>query len=257
MNLAWEGQTTSNGTSTVTVFTRKNDHGQLPAYSIGSCVGMLCKGVINNNHVDSLGLDVKHQQEFAWLRSRLIAGVYVDKSDNPFVSDNLSIVRDAATGRYLRYTLANASNPQGVRDYQTVTSSTRPSSRNGILSAAWHARWCWAAVPTPSATTTITGWRRRQRQLRRARRIARSFSHVSPKLGATYAIGHAGSAYANVSQGFTPPEVSQLYGKTGIAELQPSVYKHYELGLRWAFLQGRLKLDRHCTGSTGSTPSSV
>ncbi|WP_258194832.1 TonB-dependent receptor [Janthinobacterium sp. PAMC25594] len=242
MNLAWEGATTANGTSTVTVFTRKNDHGQIPAYSIGSCAGMLCKGVINNNHVDSLGLDVKHQQEFAWLRSRLVFGVYVDKSDNPFVSDNLSIVRDAATGRYLRYTLANASNPQGVRDYQT-----------DILNTAVFAQW--ELTPLAGMRVVLGG---RSDAIRYdyhnnlapggsvnygAPDESRSFSHVSPKLGATYAIGHAGSAYANVSQGFTPPEVSQLYGKTGIADLQPSVYNNYELGLRWAFLQGRLKLD--------------
>ena len=242
MNLAWEGETTVHGTSTVTVFTRKNDHGQIPAYSIGSCAGMLCKGVINNNHVDSLGLDVKHQQEFAWLRSRLVAGVYVDKSDNPFVSDNLSIVRDTATGRYLRYTLANASNPQGVRDYQT-----------DILNTAIFAQWEFSPL---AGTRVVLGGRSDAIRYDYHNKLApggsvnygapdesRSFSHLSPKLGATYAIGQAGSAYANVSQGFTPPEVSQLYGKTGIADLQPSVYNNYELGLRWAFLQGRLKLD--------------
>ena len=242
MNLAWEGATTAHGTSTVTVFTRKNDHGQIPAYSIGSCAGMLCKGVINNNHVDSLGLDVKHQQNFAWMNSRLIVGVYVDKSDNPFVSDNLSIVRDAATGRYLRYTLANASNPQGVRDYQT-----------DILNTAVFAQWEFSPR---AGTRVVLGGRSDAIRYDYHNNLApggsvnygapdesRSFSHVSPKLGATYAIGQAGSAYANVSQGFTPPEVSQLYGKTGIADLQPSVYNNYELGLRWAFLQGRLKLD--------------
>ena len=242
MNLAWEGATTANGTSTVTVFTRKNDHGQIPAYSIGSCAGMLCKGVINNNHVDSLGLDLKHQQEFTWLRSRLVAGVYVDKSDNPFVSDNLSIVRDTATGRYLRYTLANTSNPAGVRDYQT-----------DILNTALFAQWEFSPL---AGTRVVLGGRSDAIRYDYHNKLApggsvnygapdesRSFSHLSPKLGATYAIGQAGSAYANVSQGFTPPEVSQLYGKTGIADLQPSVYNNYELGLRWAFLQGRLKLD--------------
>jgi outer membrane receptor protein involved in Fe transport len=242
MNVAWEGETTAGGTSTVTVFTRKNDHGQIPAYSIGSCAGMLCKGVINNNHVDSLGLDVKHQQNFAWLKSRLIAGVYVDKSDNPFVSNNLSIVRDAATGRYLRYSLANASNPQGVRDYQT-----------DILNTAVFAQWEFSPL---AGTRVVLGGRSDAIRYDYHNNLApggsvnygapdesRSFSHVSPKLGATHALGRAGSVYANVSQGFTPPEVSQLYGKTGIADLRPSVYNNYELGLRWAFLQGRLKLD--------------
>jgi outer membrane receptor protein involved in Fe transport len=49
--------------------------------------------------------------------------------------------------------------------------------------------------------------------------------------------------YSNISKGFTPPEVSQLYGKTGIPDLKPATYNNYELGLRMAFLEGALKLD--------------
>lgn len=242
MNVAWEGATTEHGTTTATLFTRKNDHGQIPAYSIGSCVGALCKGVINNNHVDSLGLDVKHQQNFAWLDARLVAGVYIDKSDNPYVSDNLSIVRDPVTGNYLRYTQADASNPRGVRDYQT-----------DILNTAFFAQW--EMTPWQGTRVVLGG---RSDAIRYdyhnnltpggsfnygAPNESLNFSHFSPKLGATYVFGRAGSVYANISQGFTPPEVSQLYGNTGIPDLRPSVYNNYEIGLRWAFLQGRLKLD--------------
>jgi outer membrane receptor protein involved in Fe transport len=72
---------------------------------------------------------------------------------------------------------------------------------------------------------------------------SRSFSHFSPKVGATYALRKDASVYTNISQGFTPPEVSQLYGKTGIPDLKPSTYDNYEVGLRMAFLNGALKLD--------------
>ncbi len=122
--VAWEGDTTPGGTTTVTLFTRRNDHGQIPSYTIGSCGASSCKGTLNNNHVDSRGLDVKHLQEFAWLDSRLVTGIYIDRSDNPYYSDNLSIVRDPASGRYLSYTRVNASQPQGVRDYQADIDNT-------------------------------------------------------------------------------------------------------------------------------------
>lgn len=241
-NLAWEGETTHRGTSTLTVFSRKNDHGQIPAYSIGSCVGNTCKGVINNNHVDSIGLDFKHQQDVDFLNSRLVAGVYLDKSDNPFVSDNLRIVRDPVSGKYVSYRVSNASDPQGVRDYQADIDNT-----------AFFAQW----EMTPLANTRVVlGARSDAITYGYHNRLApggsanfgapdesRSFSHVSPKIGATYALSKQASLYTNVSEGFTPPEVSQLYGKTGIPNLSPATYDNYEIGMRLALLGGKLKID--------------
>jgi outer membrane receptor protein involved in Fe transport len=49
--------------------------------------------------------------------------------------------------------------------------------------------------------------------------------------------------YGNLSQGFTPPEVSQLYGKTSVPDLKPAIYDNTELGWRAALLDGSLKLD--------------
>jgi outer membrane receptor protein involved in Fe transport len=49
--------------------------------------------------------------------------------------------------------------------------------------------------------------------------------------------------YANASEGFKPPEVSELYGKTAVPNLTPSTYNNYEIGLRTAFFDNALKLD--------------
>jgi len=64
MNLALDADTIKNGVTTVTLFQRTNDHGQIPSYTMVNCSGKatLCQGTINNSHVDSLGLDLKHQQ---------------------------------------------------------------------------------------------------------------------------------------------------------------------------------------------------
>lgn len=241
-NLAWEGETTENGLTTVTLFSRRNDHGQLPSYTIGSCIGNTCRGTINNNHVDSLGLDVKHQQEFNWLSSRLIAGVYLDKSDNPYVSDNLSITRDPLTGKYVSYTISNASDPRGVRDYQADISNTAafaqwefsPTAKTRVVAGgrADSIRYDFRNKLSPAGSDDFG-----------APNESRSFSHFSPKIGATYALSKDASVYTNISEGFTPPEVSQLYGKTAVPNLKPSTYDNYELGLRMAFLNGALKLD--------------
>lgn len=242
VNLAWEGETVQNGLTTFTLFSRRNDHGQLPAYTIGSCAGNTCRGTINNNHVESLGLDIKHQQEFDWLASRLVAGIYLDRSDNPYVSDNLRITRDPATGRYVSYVPSSATDPRGVRNFQT-----------DINNAAAFAQWEFSPI---AKVRVVAGGRFDTIDYDFRNNLApagsanfgapnesRSFSHFSPKLGATYALAGNASVYANLSEGFTPPDVSQLYGKTAVPDLKPATYDNTEIGLRMAFLNGALKLD--------------
>lgn len=240
MNVAWEGETIENGLTTATLFTRRNDHGQIPSYTITGCVGATCAGTKNNNHVDSLGLDFKHQQEFAWLKSRLVAGVYLDHSDNPYVSDNLSITRNVATGQYLRYTASATQN--GRRDY-----------RADIRNIALFAQWEFSPL---EKLRVVIGGRSDDITYDFTNNLApngsanygaanekRTFSHFSPKVGATYALSSSSSLYANISEGFTPPEVSQLYSKLVIPNLRPSTYNNVELGWRAAFFDGALKLD--------------
>jgi outer membrane receptor protein involved in Fe transport len=200
------------------------------------------KGTMNNNHVDSHGLDLKHQQEFGWLASRLVAGVYLDYTDNGYVSDNLSVTQDAVSLKNLRYVNSNAIDPKGVRDYQT-----------DIRNDAFFAQWEFTPVDKLRA---VVGARSDAIRYGYTNRLApqgsanfgapngtRSFSHLSPKVGATYALTREANLYTNLSEGFTPPEVSQLYGKTGIPDLKPATYDNIEIGLRMAFLEGALKLD--------------
>lgn len=239
-NLGWEGETTQNGQTSVTVFTRQNDHGQLPSYTINSCVGATCKGTINNNHVSSLGFDLKHNQEFEWLNSRLVAGMYFDKTSNPYVSDNLSIVRDVASGRYVSYTMNSILNPKGVRNYQADINNTALFGQ-------------FELSPVEKLRVVLGG---RSDSIKYdyknnllagvdygAANESRRYTHISPKVGATYALSKETSVYTNISEGFTPPEVSQLYGRTAVPNLKPATYNNYEIGLRMAFLNGALKLD--------------
>ena len=243
-NLAWEAETVQNGLSTVTLFSRKNDHGQIPSYTLSGCsaAATVCQGTLNNNHVDSLGLDAKHQQELNWLSSRLIAGVYLDNSDNPYFSNNLCVVRDPVSGKNLSYTVSNATSPRGVRDYTT-----------DINNVAFFGQWEFTPIHN---TRVVIGARSDAIKYDFANKLtpagsldngaaneSRSFSHLSPKIGATFALSKDSSVYSNISEGFTPPEVSQLYGKTGIPNLAPATYNNVELGLRMAFLDGALRLD--------------
>lgn len=248
--LAWEGETGPRGTGTVTLFARRNDHGQIPSYQIGSCGPTACRGAQNNNHVDSLGLDVKHVQTFAWLDARLIAGVYLDRTDNPYVSDNLAVVRDPASGRYTGYTLASAAQPLGVRNYDT-----------DIANDAVFAQWEFTPLPR---LRVVAGGRYDRIRYDYRNHLApggsanygapderRRFARFTPKAGASYVLGPDANVYGNIADGFTPPDVSQLYGKTGIPDLHPATYRNVELGLRLAFLGGALGLDSALYRLTG------
>ncbi len=238
-NLTWEGETTQGGLTTVTLFARNNDHGQLPNYTISGCAGATCKGTLNNNHVESLGVDVKHEQKLDWLRARLVAGVYIDRSQNDFVSDNLAVVRDVPTGRYVSYTLNSVANPSGVRNYGAGIANDAafaqlefsPSEQIRVVAGGRYdsIRYDFKNNLTPGANYG-------------AANEVRSFAKFSPKLGATYALSPSSSLYSNLSMGFTPPEVSQLYGKTAIPELNSATYDNVEVGWR-ALLASGIRLD--------------
>ena len=238
-NLAWEGETTQGGVTTVTLFARNNDHGQLPNYTITGCQGANCRGTINNNHVESLGVDLKHVQSLDWMRARLVTGIYIDRSQNNYVSDNLTIVRDVPTGRYISYALNSAANPNGVRDYGAGIANDAafaqlefsPSEQIRVVAGGRYdsIRYDFKNNLTPGANYG-------------AANEVRSFAKFSPKLGATYALSSASSLYGNLSMGFTPPEVSQLYGRTAIPELNSATYDNVELGWRALFASG-VRLD--------------
>lgn len=244
LSLGWEGETRQNGLTSVTLFGRENDHGQLPNYTITACtIGATCptgyRGTINNNHVSSTGLDVKHQQDFDLLSSRLIAGLYYDQSPNSYKSDNLDVTRNAVTSVYTGYA-PNTTYLAGVRDYQTYITNT-------ALFVQWESSLL-------DKVRVVVGGRNDSISYTFVNHLApganfgapsetRNFSHFSPKVGATYTLSERASVYANASQGFTPPEVSALYGKSAIPDLKPATYDNYELGLRMAFFERALKLD--------------
>ncbi len=238
-NFSWEGETTAHGVTTVTTFARQNDHGQLPSYTITTCtVAASCptgvKGTINNNHVESLGVDIKHVQELATLQSRLVSGVYIDRSQNDYVSDNLSVTKDAAN-RYISYVQNNTANPTGVRDYGVGISNDAVFAQCEYApSEAWR---LVAGGRYDSITYDFKNHLTPGANFGSPNEVRR-FAQFSPKLGATYAVNAVSSVYGNLSRGFTPPEVSQLYGKSAIPDLTAATYENREVGWRTLLANG-------------------
>jgi iron complex outermembrane receptor protein len=224
-------QESAHGLSTVTLYARDNRHGQNPNYSIRSCtISPTCPtgyvGNINENSYTSLGFELRRRQDFALLDARLIAGLTYDRSPNRYVEDKIDVTRDASS-IYTGYVLSTRNrdydvllqNPSAYLQYEL--SPARPV--RVVLGARYdYIDYDFTNNLTPSNSTGAPS-------------ETRSFSHFSPKVGATYALTPAASLYANYSQGFTPPEVTSLYARLAVPNLQPATFDNYELGLRSAF----------------------
>ena len=256
-NVAWEGETMPGGLTTVTLFTRQNDHGQLPSYTINECSttrkppnALSCptavKGTLNNNSVKSVGLDLKHVQKIDWMSGRLVSGVYIDRSKNAYVSDNLSVTRNKE-GVNTTYVVNSATNPLGVRNYQTQIANDALFAQLELSPAKdWRlvAGGRYDSISYDFKNNLTPG-----DNFGSANEV-RSFARFSPKVGATWAFAPETSAYVNWSKGFTPPEVSELYGKTATPNLKPAIYENREVGLRAALGRG-IKLDTALYELTG------
>ena len=230
----------SRSLSSVTLYGRSNEHGQNPAYSIRSCtISPTCPtgyvGNINVNRYTSLGLDARQRLDFDWARSRVIVGITYDHSPDSYVEDKINVVRDPGTLIYTGYTLGTRN-----RDFDVLLGNASAYLQYELsplepLRLVFGGRYDAIEYDftnnlTPSSTTGAPS-------------EVRSFSHFSPKAGATWAVNRATHLYTNYSQGFTPPEVTSLYARLAVPDLLPATFDNYELGLRGGFAGGQGKYD--------------
>lgn len=232
----WSGRSLSS----VTLYGRSNEHSQNPAYSIRSCtLSPTCTtgyvGNINVNSYTSLGLDARQRLDFGWAKSRLIAGVTYDRSPDSYIEDKINVTRDPVTLVYSGYTLDTRN-----RDFDVLLGNSSAYLQYELSPLdPWRLvvggrydtiEYDFTNNLTPSSTTGAPS-------------EVRSFSHFSPKAGATWAVNRVTHLYANYSQGFTPPEVTSLYARLAVPDLRPATFDNYELGLRGGFAADQGKYD--------------
>ena len=225
----WNGYQSSR----VTVFWRDNSHGQIPSYQLGSCAPVApattctTNGRQNDNAYTSYGLDAQWTQRWDTWNSRVIAGFGWDRTDNEFRDDNLTVTRDAQR-RYIGYVFNNQR-----RRYNALIDN--PSVYLQGEMKPWPAvtlvgglrydeiRYDFNNRLEPSA---VTGAPDEQRE----------FSKVSPRLGLAHQLAAGREWFVNASEGFVPPEVSQLYSSLDVPNLKEATFRNIETGFRqrWA-----------------------
>jgi iron complex outermembrane receptor protein len=220
----------------VTLAYRNNSVGQNPSYYISNSRTnpLLANGQINDNSFHSfLGL-VQHRQDFRFLRSRLIAGVSADVSPSTYWARYIAIQRDPK-GNYGSYTASDSllsnyttgiTNIAGYADYEV-----NPFRGFRLVAALRYDyfHYDFRNYLPPSASTGSADTRN-------------DFNRVTPKVGATYNYKGIGF-YANYSQGYVPPQVTDLYNGVKVPYLRPQTFFNYEAGGWLALLRNKLYVD--------------
>ncbi|BAV08361.1 Outer membrane receptor proteins, mostly Fe transport [Filimonas lacunae] len=229
LNYQWKQGSASN----VSFLFRDNSVKQNPSYSIGTTTDATrFRGQINENAFRTFALFLQHTQQFHWLHSKLIAGASVDVSPQRYKAQFISIHKDVASGKYDSYStntpdslLSNYTT--GITNYAAYVDYEVSPMRNVKLVGAVRYDAFRYNYTNKLPVSTTSG----------AASTINNYSRIAPKLGVTYNTRYIGF-YGNYSQGYVPPQLTELYsGTVNAPYLQPQTFYNYEVG-GWISLLG-------------------
>ena len=221
-------QWNTNSATCISFLLRDNSVKQNPSYSIGSTsVATVFKGQINDNSFKTNSVVAQHVQKFAWLKSKLVMGASVDFSPQSYYAKFISITKDLALNKYVSYTqktpdslltnyTTNISNIATYIDYEL-----NPFNGFKLVAALRYDafKYNYSNLLQTGAPSSVTNYNR-----------------VTPKLGFTYNIKGVGF-YGNYSEGYVPPQITELFSSSIVPYLAPQTFKNYEVG-GWLAING-------------------
>jgi iron complex outermembrane receptor protein len=232
--------------SSFTVLYRNNTIGQNPAYRVKddyrkrgntfSGEKDLAHGEINESSFQSYSLIAQHKQHFDWKKSVLIGGLNMDVSPSTYNANYIRIKKDTANNKYVSYENTDSiltSYATKLNNYAAfINYEFSPVEKLRIVASLrydlFHYEFNNSLTPSAFSGSPDT---------------VNNFHRLSPKLGFTYNFSARAGMYANYSEGFVPPQVSELYTGVKVPNLDPSVFYNYEIG-GWAeLIRGKLKAD--------------
>lgn len=232
--------------SSISLIYRDNTIGQNPNYRIkddyrksgNTWTGKkdLAHGEINVSNFNSYAVVAQHKQNLNWKQTSLTGGVSMDFSPSTYDADYIRIKKDTISKKYVSYQETDSL----LTNYKTKISNyaafasleVSPIQKLRVVASLRydHFNYDFDNHLKPSAfsgspdTTT-------------------QFSRFSPKLGFTYNISSRTGFYGNYSQGFVPPQVTEMFTGVKVPNLDPSVFYNYEIG-GWAeLIKNKLSID--------------
>ena len=230
------------GLISVIPYYRTNRMDLHPGWGIFSIGGNNYRGSDYTTKFQSFGLLGKYRYDLEPMRTRLVMGFDLDYSPGDYYERRTVVTRDTSTLKYTSYTY----------DASTTNTYDYDATFKGI-SPYLHAE----VSPVEKLRLTI-GARyddmsydyntRLAANSNRPSSTIRSFSHLSPKAGLTYAFTEDISAFISYNHGFRVPSSGDLFkGSNGTASttvnLQPIKIDSYETGVKTGFLDNKLTLD--------------
>lgn len=210
-----------NNTTFLNLLYRTNTMGQNPAYAIASTNNPTqFKGQINENHFDALVLDLQHIVFFSKTKSKLILGGYLDNTKQNLLANFINIKKDTVLNKFISY--SSPFKDSIITDYSTALNNKaiyinliQPFGKKIRLNAAIrYDQFNYdfnnlLKLGTPSSNNRFSNW--------------------APKIGLTYNQKNIGF-YGNMSQGFVPPQITEMYNSVRVPFLLPQQFINYEIG---------------------------
>jgi len=218
-NLQYDWNT--NASTTINLMYRNNTMDQNPTYSIASTSNPTkFKGQINSNHFNAYVLDIQHHWNLKALKSKLFIGGYWDFTPQNLIADYIDIFKDTTIGKYTKY---NYPTKDSLITFYETELNNKAIYANYIFDINKYVRLNASIryddftylfnnklpIGTPSANNHFTNW--------------------TPKLGINFNQNHHG-VYINYSEGFVPPQITEIYNSIRVPFLLPQKFKNFEIG---------------------------
>lgn len=213
----------------------KNDYRRLPS---GAWTGQkdLAHGEINNSSFNSYALIAQHRQHFQWKDAVLIGGISIDLSPSTYDAEYIRIKRDSTNGKYLSYIQRDSLLTQyktGLNNYAAYLNwEFTPLHKLRVVASLRYDlfRYNFDNDLQPSSFSGSPD-------------TVNYFQRISPKIGFTYNFSSRLGIYANYSEGFVPPQVTEMYKGVKVPDLSPSIFYNYEIGGWWEIIRNKLSAD--------------
>jgi outer membrane receptor protein involved in Fe transport len=211
----------SYSTTSLNLLYRSNTMDQNPTYSIASTINPLkFKGQINSNHFDAYVIDLQQNWTIKKWRTKINFGGYLDITQQNLIAHYIDILKDTSLNKYISYSQRNPDSL--ITSYHTqinnkaayVNIISSISNKVKINATLRYDQFVYdyqnkLKIGTPSSLNNFTKW--------------------TPKVGMTYNKASIGG-YANYSQGFVPPQITEIYNAIRVPYLLPQQFYNYEVG---------------------------